>query len=382
MRRISALPIGCIVLASLTTGCPHDLTAESIEKSPAALVQQAMMGTSTWVVAPDGAVSATLKAPDGKPITQPVTGQMTFATPDGPPQSVPVKYEPKTGVLTAAGPKLDADITPVSYALTVGGAPWNGAIDVPRGGTLDLADTAKLQAPLPPGLPGPNGGVVQVVGPDRVEVVANRHTGDVRAYVLDADNKPVDPGDRKITLALQGEDPEVLVLAPEPQAHFVVGHIRTRVDPVHVTVAVNAHGKTHACLVGWAPGAVVVTGPAAPRVHLLAVEGWPGEVVEMHGHHGHVHGEVVVGEPGVYVTGPHVEGPSVVVAGPHFVAPPPVIVGAPGVVVGGPGVIVGPPGVVVGAPPHVVVGGPSVVVGGPGVVVGGQVGFGHHKHER
>jgi hypothetical protein len=132
--------------------------------------------------------------------------------------------------------------------------------------------------------------------------------------------------------------------------------VRTRVDPVNVTVVVNDHGHSHACLVGWQPGAVVVVGPAAPRVHLLVVDSWPGEVVEVHGH-GH-HGEVVVGAPGV-------------------------IVGAPGVVVGAPGVVVGAPGVVVGAP-GVVVGGPGVFVGGPvhvnvheNIHVGGGGGHGH-----
>jgi hypothetical protein len=94
------------------------------------------------------------------------------------------------------------------------------------------------------------------------------------------------------------------------------------VDPPHLTVAVNVHGATHACLVGWAPGTVVVVGPASPRVHLLAVEAWPGEV-EVHGR-GHLKGEIEVGAPGVVVGAPAV-----------------VVVGAPGVVVGGPGVVVG-----------------------------------------
>jgi hypothetical protein len=212
---------------------------------------------------------------------------------------------------------------------------------------------------------------VETVGPDRVEVVANKHTGDVRAYVLDANNQPVDPGDRKITVAIQGEQPEVLVLAPEPHAHFFVGRMRARVNPPYMTVAVNEGGTTHACLYGWVPGSVVVVGPQAPRLHLLAVDAWPGEVVEVHGPHGRFHEEVVVGAPGVVV-----EAPSLVVA------PPEVVVGAPGVVVGG--------GVVFGGPP---VGG--VVVGGPPVEVrehgGGGWGRGHdhendqgrgHDHDR
>jgi hypothetical protein len=333
MPKTRALPIGCILvagLASLACGCRKDATAESIEKSADAIAEQGPSGTSTWIVRPDGTVSATLKGPDGKPIAQPVTGQLAFGSADGPPTSVPVQYDPKSGVLTAAGPKLDADITPVTYDLTVGGKPWSGMIGVPPGGTHDLTDTGKLQSSIPPETVGPNGGVVQQVGPDRVELVANKRTGDVRAYVLDADNHPVDPGDRKITVAVEGPHPGVVVLAPEPHAHFVVGHMPALVDAPQVTVAVNAHGATHACLLGWSPGSVVVVGPEAPRVHVLAVDAWPGEVVEVHGRHGK-HGEVVVGAPGV-------------------------VIGAPGVVVEGPGVVVGAPGVVVGAPGVVVVG--------------------------
>jgi hypothetical protein len=346
MRGNRALPISCIGLACVAFSCRKATTADMIEKAPDAIAQQGPLGTSTWIVRPDGAVSGTLKGPDRKPVAQPVTGQVTFATPDGPPATVPVQYDATTGVLTAAGPKLAADITPVNYALTVGGTPWNGAIDVPRGGTQDLGDTGKLQGSFSANVVGPSGGILQTVGPDRVELVANSKTGDVRAYVLDAENHPIDPGDRTITLALEGEQPEVVVLAPEPQGHFVVGHLRARVDPPELTVAVSAHGTTHACLVGWAPGSVVLVGPEAPRVHLLAVEAWPGEVVAVHGPHGHVHGEVAVGAPGV-------------------------VIESPSIVVGTPGVVVGVPGFVVG--------GPGVVVGG-GAEVHGGVGWGHGHH--
>jgi hypothetical protein len=315
------------------------MTADSIESSPDVITERRPSGSASWIVQPDGSVRAALKGPDGKPVAQPVAGQITFGNPDGPPTSVPVKYDPNTGVLSAAGPKLDADITPVTYNLTVGGKPWSGMIGVPPGGTHDLADSGKLQASIPVGTVGPHGGLVQSVGPDRVELVANKRSGDVRAYVLDADNHPVDPGDRKITVAVEGPHPQVVVLAPEPQAHFVVGHVPTLVDAPQVTIAVHVHGTAHACLVGWSPGSVVVLGPEAPRVHVLAVNSWPDEVVEVHGWHGR-HAEVVVG--------------------------------APGVVVEPPGVLIGAPGVIVGAP--------TVVVGG-GVVVEHR-GWGHrHKHE-
>jgi hypothetical protein len=299
-------------------GCRKEVSAASIEQSPDVLPEQGPSGTSAWVVRPDGTVNATFKGPDGQPFAQPVTGRLEFGNPDGPPTSVPVHYDPKSGVLTASGPKLEADITPITYDLKVGGDPWTGVLGVPPGGTHDLADTGRLQVALPPGTVGPHGGTVEKVGPDRVELLPNKRTGDVRAYVLDADNHPVDPGDRKITVAVQGAHPSVLTLAPEPQAHFVVGHMPEILSAPQVTVAVKVHGTTHACLVGWSPGSVVVVGPAAPRLHLLAVDAWPGEVVEVHRWHGE-HGEVIVGAPGVVVEGPGV------------------VVGAPGVIVVGHG---------------------------------------------
>src|SRR5215472_14102753 len=74
MRMIRVLPAACIVLSSLVCSCQKNLTAEAIEKSAAALVQRGPRGASTWIVAPDGVVNATLKTPDGQPVTQPVTG--------------------------------------------------------------------------------------------------------------------------------------------------------------------------------------------------------------------------------------------------------------------------------------------------------------------
>lgn len=349
--RLTNGALASLVAVSLLAGCHRagKLTADAIEKSTAALVQQSEKGTSTWIIGSDGTVNALLKGPDDKPVAGKVTGTVTFEPPDGTPTTVPATYDAKTGVLTASGPKLHADVTPVDYQLQVDGHPWNGAIDVPSGGTADLVATAKLQTAIPDGKVGPNGGVVQMVGPDRVEIVASKSSGEVRAYVLDDDYKVIDPGDRKITVALQGPDPEVVVLAPQPKVKFVVGKVKSRVDPVHVTVAVNVHGKTHACLVGWHPGVAVVIGPAAPRVHIYAVEEWPDEI-EIHGRHhhddDHEDDEVEVG------------GPRVVVGGPR------VVVGAPAVVVGGPHVVIGAPGAV-------------VVGGGRGEV---HVHAGHHGH--
>src|SRR5215469_13579698 len=211
MRRLP-LPIGCIVLAAVACACRKDITAESIEKSPDAVTEEGPPGWASWIVQPDGTVRAALKDRDGRPVAQPVTGQITFENSDGPPTSVPVHYDPQTGVLSAAGPKLDADITPVTYALKMGDTPWSGTIGVPPGGTHDLGETGRLQTLLPTGTVGPNGGEVQIVG----------------------------PGDRKITVEVGGLHPGVAVLAPEPHARFVFGHMPALIDAPRVTIAVHA----------------------------------------------------------------------------------------------------------------------------------------------
>jgi hypothetical protein len=264
------------MLASLACSHREDVTFDAIEKAADAIAEQAPFGLSTWIVRSDGSVNATLKTADGKPVDEPVTGQITFAAASSPPTIVPVQYDPKTHVLTAGGPKLTDDITPVHYAMVVGGKTWDGSIEVPQGGTRELVDTGKLQASVSQGAVGPHGGPVQMVGPDRIELAANKHTGEVRVYVLDSTGHPVDPSARKITVAIQAEPTELVALEPQPHTHFLASNLRTRVDPLHVTIAVTANETTHACLVGWSPGSVVFVGRDAPRVRLFVVEAWPG----------------------------------------------------------------------------------------------------------
>jgi hypothetical protein len=251
-------------------------TAEAIRASGATVAEQHEGGSVTWLVKPDGTVSAVLEDSARKPLPKAVVGDVTFAPAGAAEGKVsPVAFDEKTGVLTAAGPKLDAELTDVRYALVVDGKPWNGVLHLPRGGTKELVEDAKVQAAAA-GRVGPKGGVLQVVGNDRVEIVADRSSGEVRAYVLDADLKPVDPGDRRITLALDGEAPEVLVLTPEPRGHYVFARLKRKVDPTRITIVVASHGEAHTCLVGWQPGALLVVGPAAPRVRIVVVPAWEG----------------------------------------------------------------------------------------------------------
>jgi hypothetical protein len=155
--------------------------------------------------------------------------------------------------------------------------------------------TRAEQRPIPPGKVGPNGGVLEVVGNDTVEVVADKSSGQVRVYMLDASYKPIPIGARRVTLGFVGPDDETLALAPEPGGMYFTSSLPTRVDPVEMTVAVENDGQVNAALWGYEPGGVIVVGPAAPTVHLFVATNW-----------------------GVAVVGPRAPGVGVVIEGPEI----------------------------------------------------------------
>jgi hypothetical protein len=309
-----------------------------------ALVQEHEHGTVAVIVGPDGRASALVKNADGTIAKGKITGQMTFGAGEDK-KTVPVVVDEATGVIQATGPALTADVTPVSYAFVVDGQPWDGSIEVPPAGTDELVTAAKVQVDPATAKVGPHGGVVQIVGPDRIELVADKDAGQARVFVLDPELKPVELGDRKVTLAFRAGAPDVEIvhLVPEPKGRWLVAPIVLKDDPARITVVVNRGPVAHACIVGYTPTArLVVVGPKAPRTRVFVGGEWAwGPRVKVRGHHGHGHGhweydddEDVVWAPGVVV------------------APPGVVVHGPGVVVGGPGVVVG--------------GGGGVVVGGGG----------------
>jgi len=244
-------------------------------------------GTIHWDIDGSGVARAVVKTPDGD-VAKDAKGTVTFKTTSGEVKAE-LKPDPDTGELTAQGPKLVDDITEVRYNVSVAGKPLAGAMHVPQEGTASLVAEAEVSAKvkIPEGKKGPNGGVIQVVGDDVVEIVADKNTGETRVYVLDADFKAVPVGDRKVTLGFVSATPEVIVTTVGPGGAYFVAKAKTKIDPIKVTVAVKVKARTRVVLVGYRPGAVIIVGAAAPRVAVfVAAPVW------------------VVGPPTVVIGGP------------------------------------------------------------------------------
>jgi hypothetical protein len=270
----------CKAKTEVTADTPEaTATVESIGEEDAIITEQHDDATIVWNVSPEGQVKALVKTPDGKVIDKDVSGTVTWkgSAPDAAPIVLPLAFDAKAGMLVGTVPRLDGELTELKYDLKVQGKPLVGALHVPAGGTKELVLHAKASADIkiPEGKVGPNGGVIQVVGSDRIELVAEKATGKVRVYVLDADFNPVKVEDRTIRLAIGGEAPETIVLVPEPGGLYFSGKLRAAVDPVRVTVAVaRPRVRTHVCIVGYSPGAVLVVGARAPRVRMVVASGW------------------------------------------------------------------------------------------------------------
>jgi hypothetical protein len=282
---LAALCLGAVLVAApackkasseVTVEAP---APEAVVDIPEAIIEENENGSVAWSVAPEGQVKAIVKSTDGKPITKNITGELLWKGPKGD-EKIPVTVEEKTGFLIATGPRLDDDLTEIGYNLQVDSKPWGGTLHVPRGGTLELQESAKVSVAVPEGKVGPNGGVIQFIGEDRVEVVADKGgSGQVRVYFLDPEFKVIKGPDRKVKIAIVGDSPEVVILEPEPAGGlFFVGRLRTKVDPVRVTVAVTNRTVTHAAIVGWAPRTRLVVGARAPRVRLMVASGWDPDI--------------------------------------------------------------------------------------------------------
>jgi hypothetical protein len=248
-------------------GCSKSTTAAATDDS-AALVDTFSVGSVAWSISPDGQARAWVKTPDGKQVTENVNGTTVWKTASGP-KTVVLNQDKQSGALSAAGPKLDSELTEVDYTVNVSEKPMNGTLFLPRGGTSELVATAKAPPAVvvADGKKGPHGGPIQVVGKDRLEIVASQK-GEVRVYVLDDNLQPVVVGKRTIQLGVGGSSPEVVVLTPAPTGLYFVGHWKANGEPERITLEERDGDDVRVVVVGHKPGSplVIVVGTAAPVV--------------------------------------------------------------------------------------------------------------------
>ncbi len=261
------------------------ITAENAAAEEA-ITEQYEPATVSWVVAPEGKLKAKFKTPDGAALGTSVTGTVTVkpVQADAKPVTAKLVYDTETGMHTAEFPSLDADLTEVSYDVSVKGKPVKGALHVPRGGTRELVASAKVSADvkIPEGKKGPNGGIIQVVGDDVIEVVADVKSGETRVYVLDDNFKPIAVGKRKVKIAVVGSAPETVELQAEPQGLYFTGKLAVvKTNPHKLTVVLHGENSPQPVVVlcGYHPGVIVVIGPSAPTVGLFVVVGWAPAIV-------------------------------------------------------------------------------------------------------
>ncbi|WP_437508686.1 hypothetical protein [Sorangium sp. So ce1099] len=273
-----------------------------------AYVEDHESGKAAFNVAADGNVKAAVTGPDGKPIRENVSGTLLWKGPSGEEKTVPLTFDEKAGLLVAAGPKLEADLTQIGYTLNVGGKPWSGTLHVPAGGTAQLHANAKGAADLrlPEGKLGPHGGRIEIVGDDRLELLVDEATGEVRVYVLDVDLKPVDIGERKITLGVVADAPQVVVLTPVTAradvnadvdadvnaklaaGAYLTGKLALAADPLKLTIAVRNAGRSAVALCGYHAGAAFAVHARAPRVKVRVKTDWDAHARA----HAHAHADL------------------------------------------------------------------------------------------
>ena len=259
--------VACAILASagVMAGCSKSTTAAAFDDS-AALVYTSSVGSVAWNIGPDGQVRAGVKTPAGKQVTESVDGTMVWKSASGP-KTVVLNPDKQSGTLVAAGPKLDSDLTEVDYTVNVSEKPMSGTLFLPRGGTSELVATAKASPAVvvADDKKGPHGGPIQVVGKDRLELVAS-HKGEVRVYVLDDNLQPVVVGRRTIQLGVGGSSPQVVGLTPAPSGLYFVGHWKVNGEPERITLEERDGDDVRVVVVGHKPGSplVIVVGTAAP----------------------------------------------------------------------------------------------------------------------
>lgn len=204
--RTVRLAMMCFLMASAMSGCNCSKSGDGQASETSAanageadmpsrgLIEEHEDGKIEWIVRPDGKVRALVTTTDGKPIAPPnIGGSLTVA-------GKKVDLEAQGEALGASIPKLGAELTDIAYSLTVRGKEWKGMIQVPSGGTEDLITEPSVK--VAEGTRGPNGGVVDVVGDQRVELVMDEESGEVRVYLLDEKLNVIPVGDAEVTVGL------------------------------------------------------------------------------------------------------------------------------------------------------------------------------------
>jgi hypothetical protein len=285
---------GCVVLAACLAGCGGGCSksgdgANAIG-AESALVEVLENGTVAWRVGADGKIVAEVTDKEGKPASKDASGTVTWKSESGEPGSAKLAYDADAKALVGAGPAPKADFTELKYDITAKPGALTGVLQVPVGGTAALVADAKAaeKEKLAADATGPNGGVVQVVGDDRVEILADDESDEVRVYVLDANGKAASVGSRKITLAVNADADEVIVLTPSADGLFLTGHWKAKSDPSRITVVVHKDGQPRVAIVGWKPGTkLLVAGGPKVKVKKHGL-GWGagGKPAELRGKEG------------------------------------------------------------------------------------------------
>jgi hypothetical protein len=186
----SAAPSGAAAAATRAAG--GSTAAPAAAGKP--LVEEREDGSLSWIIQPDGSVRVTVRDAAGKPVPPPeIEGTLTVRE-----ASTPMWTE--GDALVGAVGKLEDELTDVGYSVKVKGAGWSGVLQVPSAGTEGLVAESKVTVPA--GTVGPNGGIVEVVGDQRVELVADQASGELRAYLLDDKLEVMPVGDAEITVGI------------------------------------------------------------------------------------------------------------------------------------------------------------------------------------
>lgn len=243
----------------------------------------------TWLVGPDGDVTATVQH-KGETVKPSDVDAKLLVKPLGtnePSKEIPLIE--KDGALRANIGKLDAPLTEMRYAMKVKDEPVDGVLHVPKDGTEELVASAigAAKAKHMADAKGPHGGVVQVVGDDVVEVVGRRGSGDVRVYLLDDDLKPVKIEKQKIKLAVVGAATDYVVLQPHDSGDYFSAELALKTDPTKITILIEDGDDVEVALVGYEPTEVILVGPGSPGCVIYVVDTW--DIVVVHPQPVYVH---------------------------------------------------------------------------------------------